>query len=78
MRKLAIVSKIGLKYYLPFHLFPLLIRLRKAKNTSEVVTVISKRLFYYAKSILFMAFLVAGTKAALCVGSNHIQTLNGT
>jgi hypothetical protein len=53
-------------------------RLRKAKDTSEVLTVVGKRIFYYAKSILFMAFLVAGTKGALCLGSTQMRRMDGT
>lgn len=78
LRKLVVVSKIGIKYYLPFHLFPLLMRLRKAKDTSEVLTVLAKRLFHYTKSIIFMALLVAGTKGALCFGSTQMHRINGT
>jgi zona occludens toxin (predicted ATPase) len=73
------VSKLGIKYYLPFHLFPLLFRLYKAKNPKEAIDTILKRAFYYSKSVLFMAILVAVTKGSLCFCSSTMPIrMNGS
>ena len=77
--KLATVCKIGARYYIVFHLLPLLIRLKKCKNGEERVKTVAKTTASYGMSVLFMGLLVGGLKASLCVASSKVPIpLDGT
>ena len=67
--KLATVCKIGVKYYVFFHIIPFLLRLRRCQKSEDYRRVILKTLKDYVKSIFFMGFLVTNSKGALCVNN---------
>ena len=69
-RKTADVGKISLKYYVSFHMIPMLLRLRKCKDRKGLFLIIQKTVVEYIRSVLFMAFLVSGVKAGLCTSIN--------
>jgi hypothetical protein len=66
-KKAVSVAKIGMKYYISFHLIPLLLRLRKCKDFNQAVKLLSKAAMEYVRSVLFMVFLVAGMKCGQCM-----------
>ena len=65
--KLAHTSKAASKYYIFFHLIPLVIRLKKLKNIKDLPKAIGTTVVDYSKSVLFMAFLVGLLRAGLCI-----------
>ena len=77
IKKLITVCKIGFKYYLLFHLIPLLLRLKKCKEGKKMLIILLKAIKEYIKSVLFMAFLVGGVKGSLCLSNYTKITLNG-
>ena len=66
------IAKTGMKYYIPFHLMPLLLRLRKCKSMKQVSQLLGKSAIEYIRSILFMVFLVVGMKVGQC-GTVHAR-----
>ena len=72
LRKGAAIGKVGMKYYISFHLIPLLLRLRKCKDMNQVGKLFGKTVIEYIRSVLFMIFLVGGMKVGQCV-TNHSE-----
>jgi hypothetical protein len=62
---------VGWKYYIPFHLIPLFLRLRKCKDAEEVIKLLRKTSIEYSKSVLFMMLLVSGMKLGLCTTTRN-------
>ena len=75
--KVGKVCKIGMKYYVLFHLIPLLIKLRNARHSTEMRNNVLKSTVYYGRSIMFMGMLVAITKSGLCFYNNHNLAIGG-
>ena len=75
--KLRKVCKIGMKYYVLFHLIPLMLKLRNARHSTEMRNNILKSTVYYGRSIMFMGMLVAITKSGLCFFNNHNASIGG-
>lgn len=71
------VCKIGMKYYVLFHLVPLVLRLRKQRTQRDRLRVALKTLYEYTRSVLFMGFLVSLTKRGLCINDQHGGNMNG-
>ena len=65
--KLHETGKVASKYYIFFHLIPLVLRLRKVKKVEDLPKIILSSTKEYARSILFMSFLVGLLRAGLCV-----------
>lgn len=68
-------GKVGAKYYVLFHTFPLLLKLKKTKNLQDLVRVVREVGLNYLKSVLFMAFLVGLLRGGLCF-NEHILVLH--
>lgn len=64
------VARVGMKYYVSFHLIPLILRLRKCKSKEELVKLLGKSLVEYIRSVLFITFLVTGMKTGQCLTVN--------
>ena len=78
LRMFKDVGKIGMKYYVSFHLIPLVLRLRKCKDREQVIKLLGKTGVEYVRSILFMIFLVTGMKAGLCFTTQNRISFLGT
>lgn len=79
IKKTIEVARLGFKYYLTFHLVPLILRLRKSDTRESSLRIIKRALVEYCKSVMFMIFLVGGSKAGLCFFSSKLpMRLNGT
>lgn len=66
-----------MKYYVLFHMVPLVLRLKKQKSAKDRLRVTGKTLYEYIRSVLFMGFLVALTKRGLCINDQNGGTFNG-
>lgn len=75
--KTTTVFKLGIKYYLPFHLIPLILRLKKCKEGRKMAIILLRTAYEYVKSVLFMAFLVGGVKSVQCMYNNASIPLDG-
>jgi hypothetical protein len=42
LKKIAYVSKVGMKFYILFHVIPLFLRLKRAKNAVEIFQIAAK------------------------------------
>lgn len=60
-------GKVASKYYIFFHLIPLIIRLKKLKNIKDLPSIVGTTFYEYSRSVLFMAFLVGLLRAGLCI-----------
>jgi di/tricarboxylate transporter len=78
IRKVLTVCRIGVKYYIFFHIVPLILRIKKARSPHEKGRVALRTLIEYCKSILFMGFLVGLSKGALCIKNNLSLPFDGT
>lgn len=70
---MATVCKLGLRYYVLFHLIPYILRIKKAKDNKKRLSITLKMLSDYLKSILFMGSLVSVTKGTLCLNSSLLR-----
>ena len=61
------IGRVGLKYYIPFHLVPFLLRLRKCKDLPEFCKLLGRTSVEYMRSVLFMVSLVVGMKVGRCM-----------
>jgi succinate dehydrogenase/fumarate reductase cytochrome b subunit len=77
VRKLVTVCGVGVKYYVFFHLIPLVLRIKKSKTRQETSKAVLRTLYEYVKSVLFMGFLVAFTKGALCIKNQVSAPFDG-
>jgi hypothetical protein len=78
LKKSVLVAAVGYKYYVSFHLIPLLLRLRKCKSSEEVFKLLRKTSIEYVRSVLFMVFLVVGMKMGQCLSTNTNTPFLGT
>ena len=65
--KLVDTGKVASKYYVMFHMIPLLLRMRRLKDTKNLPQIVWKSFYDYVKSCLFLAFLVGLQRGGLCI-----------
>jgi hypothetical protein len=70
-QKLIDTGAVSCKYYVVFHVVPMVLRLRKAKNIKHGLKILGKSMYEYFRSICFMAFLVGLLRGGLCVNWNQ-------
>ena len=64
-------GKVTSKYYVMFHIIPLVLRLRKVKDIKSVPKLVAQSCFEYVKSCCFLSFLVGLLRAGLCANWNQ-------
>ena len=69
--KLMDTGKVASKYYVMFHIIPLMLRLRKVKDIKTVPKLVAQSCFEYVKSCCFLSFLVGLLRAGLCANWNQ-------
>lgn len=72
-QKLIDTGRVGSRYYLMFHLIPFLLRVRKVQNLKDLVVLMAKTATEYAKSLLFISFLVGTLRGGICLNCNQPQ-----
>lgn len=73
IQKLVDTGAVASKYYVMFHVIPMFLRLRKAKDIKHGLKTLAKSLYEYLRSISFMAFLVGLLRGGLCLNWNQNQ-----
>ena len=69
--KLLDVGKVASKYYVMFHVIPLILRVKKAKDPRKVPGLAVGTFYEYTKSCCFISFLVGLLRAGLCANWNQ-------
>ena len=69
--KLFDVGKVTSKYYIMFHIIPLILRIRKVKEPKKIPRLVAKTAYEYIKSCCFLSFLVGLLRAGLCANWNQ-------
>ena len=75
--KFRTVFKSVSKFYLVFHLIPLMFKLKKIIREKRVLVTLSKTILQYMGSLIFMTHLVCGIKSSMCVISNLNLKIEG-